>query len=137
MELNKLIQIGMQSSKTYRVKPEHTAIEVGSGSLKVLATPSLIAFMENTALNLLADHLPQGFSSVGVHIDMHHSAPTPIGGKVNVICQVKSINRASVTFSIKAQDEHEPIGQGQHTRAVIDVGRFRKRVFKKRSGKDT
>ena len=77
METKDYIRVGMKSEVSFLVETEHTAVHVGSGSLKVLATPIMVAYMERAARDLLAALLPAGYSSVGVHVDVRHLAPTP------------------------------------------------------------
>jgi len=131
MDLNELIQPGMLREETFLVEERHSAIHVGSGSLRVLATPWMIAFMENTARLLLAEHLPQGYSSVGAHVDVRHLAPTPVGSHVRVRTEVTEVDGLKVTFTVEAWDEQEQVGTGKHLRVVIDEGRFLKRVAAK------
>jgi predicted thioesterase len=118
----------------YPVAEEHTAVHVGSGSLRVLATPWLIAFMERTARLLLAEDLPAGTSSVGVRVEMRHLAATPVGGEVRTRAEVLSVEGRTVNFSIQAWDDQELVGEGQHQRVIIDEERFLKRVNAKLAG---
>lgn len=128
MDWEEIIQSGMTLENTYSVEAEHTAAHVGSGSLRVLATPWMIAFMERTARQSLGEHLPEGFSSVGVHIDVRHLAPSPVGSLVRARAEVQSVEGRQVTFLVSARDEHELIGEGTHRRFIIDEARFLKRV---------
>jgi len=118
----------------YSVSEEHTASHVGSGSLRVLATPWLIAFMERTARLLLAEDLPAGTSSVGVHVDVRHLAATPVGGQVQARAEVLSVEGPSVRFKVQAWDRQELIGEGEHERVIIDEERFLKRLNAKQGG---
>ena len=77
-----IFPVGMTSEQSFTVLEEHSAVHLGSGDLRVLATPWMITYMERTARDLLGQHLPQGSSSVGVHLDVHHLAATPVGAKV-------------------------------------------------------
>jgi predicted thioesterase len=128
MNLYELIKPGMAREETFLVQDEHSAIHVGSGSLRVLATPWMIAFMENTACQLLAERLPAGYSSVGAHVDVRHLAPTPVGAHLRVRTEVVAVDGIKVTFAVAAWDEQEQVGVGQHLRVVIDEERFLKRV---------
>ena len=131
MDLHKILKPGMTREDTFQVEDEHSAIHVGSGSLRVLATPWMIAFMERTARQLLGEILPEGYSSVGVRVDIRHLAPTPIGSTVKTSAQVTTIDGGKVNFTVSAWDEVEQIGEGQHQRVVIDEARFLGRVAKK------
>jgi fluoroacetyl-CoA thioesterase len=128
METHNFVKVGMKKESTFTVEEKFTASHVGSGSLRVLATPSMIAFMEITARSLLEEVLPDGYSSVGVHVDVRHLAPTPLGGQVRVVCEVVEVEAQQVRFAFQAQDGEEKIGDGSHKRVVIDVNRFLKRI---------
>ena len=131
MDVNDLFKIGLSREETFLVKDEHSASHVGSGSLRVLATPWMVAYMENVGRALMAERLPQGYSSVGAHLDVRHLAPTPVGQRVRVRAQVLGVDGVKVTFAVQAWDEAEQIGDGTHLRVVIDEARFLRRVQKK------
>jgi predicted thioesterase len=133
MEISQLIHPGMIREDTFPITIEKSAIHIGSGSSRVLATPWMIAFMERVSHRLLTCCLPEGFSSVGTHLDVRHLAPTPIGATIRVKAEVLSIDGIRVYFSIEAWDDQEKIGEGQHERVVIEEARFLKRVEKKKA----
>ena len=128
MNLAELIHPGMYKEEAFVVEEKYIATHVGSGSSRVLATPWMIAFMERVAHRLLAEHLPEGYSSVGALVNIRHLAPTPVGCSVRVRSEVKEIDGMRVIFSVQAWDEIEQIGDGQHQRVVIDQARFLRRV---------
>lgn len=134
MDVRDYIQPGMTKELTVQVEEQHTAAHVGSGSLRVLATPVMIGFMEFVARDLMAEHLPAGYSSVGSHVDVHHLAPTPLGGVVRVVCEVLAVDGPRVDFAVHAWDAQEKVGEGRHQRAAINEERFMKRVQAKQSG---
>lgn len=128
MELMEKITLGLREEQEFVVMEEYTAGHVGSGSLRVLATPSLIGFMERVARDLMERNLPQGYSSVGVWVDVRHLAATPVEAKVRVSCEVIEIDGRKVDFRVDAWDEIEKIGEGRHQRVAIDVNRFLQRL---------
>jgi len=132
MDFSEIIKTGMTVERTFPVEVQHSSLQAGSGGVAVLATPWMIAFMENAAFNLLESALPGGFSSVGVLVEVRHLAPTPIGGKVRVQAEIKVVEGMQVSFDLQAWDEGEQIGTGQHQRVVIDKARFLKRVNEKK-----
>ncbi len=134
MDLTEIIHPGLIKEESFSVDEDKTARHVGSGSSRVLATPWLIAFIERTSHRLLAESLPDGFSSVGVHIDVRHLAPTPLGSTVRVRAEVIALDGWRISFFIQAWDETELIGEGTHQRVVIDEARFLKRVEAKQRG---
>jgi len=131
MEAAELFKPGMSLEVSFQVEEQYTAKHVGSGALRVLATPSMIAFMERCSHSLLAQHLPEGKSSVGAWVDVHHLAPTPFGCKVRVRCEILEVDGPRVTFAVQAWDEQEKVGEGKHQRVIIDQERFLKRVQSK------
>ena len=134
MELMDNIKLGLKEEQEFVVQEEHTAGHVGSGSLRVLATPSMIGFMERVARDLMERNLPDGYSSVGVWVDVRHLAATPVDARVRVSCEVTGVDGRKVDFSVQAWDEVEKIGEGRHQRVAIDVDRFLQRLQAKLPG---
>ena len=134
MDLTEIIQPGLVKEESFPVDEDKTALHVGSGSSRVLATPWLIAFMERLSHRLLAERLPAGFSSVGVHVDVRHLAPTPLSSNVRVRTEVTALEGWRVSFVVQAWDETELVGEGTHQRVVIDEARFLRRVEAKQQG---
>jgi fluoroacetyl-CoA thioesterase len=133
MELAELIHPGMTREDSFEVSLENSAIHLGSGSSRVLATPWMIAFMERVSHRLLTCCLPEGYSSVGTHLDVRHLAPTPVGASIRIRAEVLAVDGIRVNFSIEAWDNLEKIGEGKHERVVIDEARFLRRVEKKKA----
>jgi fluoroacetyl-CoA thioesterase len=131
MNLSDHINTGMSLEQTFLVEEEHLAKHIGSGSVRVLATPWMIAFMERVSHQLLANHLPDSYSSVGYIVDIQHIAPTPLGSRVRVRANVAEISGLQVSFEVMAWDENEQIGRGRHLRVVIQPERFLIRVASK------
>ena len=131
MNLNNLIHPGMVEENRFTVEESHSASQIGSGDMRVLATPAMISFMEKTSHRLLMGHLPPGQSSVGIKVEVQHLAPTPLGSTVRVRSEVLHVDGLRVTFKIQAWDDQEQIGEGLHERTVIDEVRFLKRVSSK------
>ena len=115
---------GLRREDTYTVQNEHTAEHLGSGDLRVLATPSMILFMEMTARKLLAKYLPPGISSVGARVDVRHLAPSPVGAAIRTVAEIIEVNGNKIKFSIEAWDGHVQIGDGTHLRVVVEEARF-------------
>ena len=121
-----MILIGTKCRLEQTVTEELTAATVGSGALPVFGTPYMIAMMENAALTLLQHFIEEDKGSVGTQINVSHEAPTPIGMKVMVEAEVTAVseNGKMVDFAVRAWDETGLIGQGTHTRAIINNERF-------------
>lgn len=101
-----------------------TAARMGSGSLPVLATPALIAWMEEAACACCADRLEEGTTSVGTEMNMRHTAASPVGMRVTITAELTAAEGRMLTFRVAAEDAAGPIGEGEHTRAVVRSGRF-------------
>ena len=106
----------------------HTAEKLGSGSLPVFATPALVAFMENTAMKLLAD-LPEGETSVGTLINIQHLKASAVGEKICCTAQITEIDGRKYTFTLEAADSSGAIvGKGTHERFVVNAGKFMSKI---------
>lgn len=134
MEFGECITVGMKHEVAFQVDEQYTAFHIGSGELRVLATPSMIGFMERTSHQLLTRCLPEGYSSVGAQVDIRHLAPTPMGWTVRVTSEVLEVDGRKVTLAVEAWDDQEKVGEGRHQRVVIDLNRFLSRVEAKRQG---
>src|SRR6516164_1224004 len=113
------------------VGPEHTAPFVGSGRIAVLATPVMINLFEAAALAAVEHLLPAGHQSLGIHLDVSHTAATPIGLRVTATAEVIHLDGRTVTFKVAARDDFEEIGGGTHKRVVVSVERFDERAERK------
>src|SRR5271155_2658063 len=125
---------GLSGSAEITVGPEHTAPFVGSGRIAVLATPVMINLIEAAALAAIEHLLPTGHQSLGIKLDVSHTAATPIGLRVTATAEVLHAEDRTVTFRVEARDEFEPIGGGTHQRVVVSVERFDERVQRKVRG---
>ena len=121
-----MIEIGKSYTIEQVVTPEMTARAIGSGGLEVFGTPFMMAMMEHAAMDCVQPDLPEGKGTVGVEISSSHLAPTPVGMKVSATAEVTGVstNGKMITFKVTASDEEGLIGEGTHTRAVIDNARF-------------
>ncbi|MCU0485396.1 MAG: thioesterase family protein [Anaerolineales bacterium] len=131
MDWSTIFQPGRQREEVFQVGAGHLASHVGSGAVSVLSTPSMIAFMETTALRLLAEALPAGFSSVGVNVNVSHLAPSLPGASIRVTAEVRHLEGSLVDLVVQAWDGSELVGDGTHRRAIIDEARFQRRLAAK------
>jgi len=125
------LQIGLSAEEAWIVTEEMTASAWGSGSVQVFSTPAMIALMESTAVAAIDKILPDGFATVGIQIDVRHLAATPVGEEVRAEAEVIDMVGKRVTFSLRAWDDQDVIGEGTHTRYIIDVEKFMERVEKR------
>jgi fluoroacetyl-CoA thioesterase len=127
---------GLTGTAEIVVGPEHTAPFVGSGRIAVLATPVMINLIEAAALTAVEHLLPSGHQSLGIQLDVTHTAATPIGLRVTATAEVSEVQGRTITFRVAARDEFEPIGGGTHKRVVVSVSRFDERVQRKLARKN-
>jgi len=125
---------GLKGQAELVVGEEHTAPRVGSGRVRVLATPVMINLIEAAALKAAEHLLPPGHQSLGIHLDVKHYAATPVGMKIRATAEVTKIDGRTISFRVLAEDEKETIGDGTHDRVVVNVERFDKRVQRKLEG---
>lgn len=128
-----ILSVGLQGRCTLLVSEEHTAAHWGSGSLRVLATPQMIALMEQAAATSVESYLPEGCQTVGTLMQVRHIAATPVGGHVTVTTELIRIDDRVLTFHVQAHDEAGLIGEGEHQRYIINAERFMERALKRRS----
>ena len=128
-----MIETGMTHTVEKTVTADMTAKAIGSGGLEVLGTPYMMALMECAAMWCVQNELPEGKGTVGVEIASSHLAPTPVGMKITATAEVTGVsaNGKMITFKVSASDEDGLIGEGTHTRAVIDNSRFQQKCSDK------
>lgn len=118
------LEIGMTAEIEKVVTEKDTAASFGSGSVLVLATPMMIGLMENAALKAVDPNLPEDFATVGIHLDVKHLAATPVGMKAKAKAELLEIDGKKLKFKIEAYDEKDKIGEGYHSRYIINVPKF-------------
>ncbi|GAC1348762.1 MAG: thioesterase family protein [Vulcanimicrobiaceae bacterium] len=99
-----------------------------AGMPEVLATAMVVAIMEWAALETILPYLDDGEHSLGVRVDMTHTAPTGRGLPVRARATVTAVDASGVDFEIVASDATGVIGRALHRRAVVDGARFERRV---------
>ena len=124
--------IGMKNEVAGVSTEATSAVSMGSGSLNVLATPSMIALMERAASELIDRNLPPERTSVGISINVKHTAATPIGLKLRAEAIITAIDGRKIIFDVRAFDEREEIGRGTHERFVVDRAKFQSKADGKR-----
>jgi fluoroacetyl-CoA thioesterase len=122
---------GLKGSAELVVGEEHTAPFVGSGRVRVLATPVMINLIEAAALDAVERLLPAGHQSLGTRLDVRHYAATPVGMRVRATAELVQVDGRTLDFRVEARDEREAIGDGLHQRVVVNVARFDERVQRK------
>lgn len=105
-----------------------TAAFLGSGNLDVYATPAMIALMENSAMTAVQEGLPEGFTTVGIEINVKHIKATPMGMKVRANILLEKVDRNKLYFKVEAYDERGKIGEGSHVRYIVNGSEFLKKI---------
>ncbi len=112
------LQAGLKYSQSYETTERMRAPQLTHTD--VLSTPSMIGLIEGTCVRLTAPYLEDGENSVGMHVDIHHLAPTKIGQSVTISAEILEIAGNKIRYSILAMnDAGVKIGEGTHRRAVI------------------
>ena len=126
-----VIEIGMKGKVSTLVEKEDTALEVGSGSLLVYATPCMAALMEGAACEAIAPGLVDSETTVGTELNIQHLSATPVGLEVWAEAEVTAVEGKQITFQIQAFDEAGPIGNATHKRFLVQTERFLDKTYAK------
>lgn len=122
MEIN--LKVGLKYKETKTVTINDTASVFGSGAAEVFATPMMIGLMEAASMNAVKEYLPQGFSTVGISVNIKHLSATAVGKKVWAEAELVEVDRKRLVFKVDAYDEDKKIGEGTHERFIIDEQKF-------------
>lgn len=119
-----MLKEGLSHDSYLIVSLSDTAKAQGSGDMEVLATPRLVALMENAAMLTVAPSLADGETTVGSEISITHLAPSAVGVEVVATAALQSIEGRKLTFSVSAKEGDMLIGEGKHVRYIVDRQRF-------------
>lgn len=129
------IQPGLKGEIGLVVAEEHSAQHLGSGAVRVLATPQMVLLMERASVAAVDHLLPAGSSTVGAHLDIRHLEPTPIGFEVRAIAELVEVDGRRLTFRLQVFEEPfdggQLVGDGIHQRVIVSVQRFADHVARK------
>lgn len=113
------------------VTEDMLAVNVGSGSLRVLATPTVVALMEEASTKLADTFLDEGLTTVGTMVEIQHISPSPIGTKIKVESKLISNDGRSFKFEVTAYDNAGMIANGTHNRVSVKSEKFQKKADEK------
>ncbi|MBQ3174004.1 MAG: thioesterase family protein [Alistipes sp.] len=119
-----MLEKGLKHQSVMRVTDGNTAEFIGSGDMAVLATPAMIALMENAAMLAVALHLDEGDTTVGSMISTSHLKPSKIGATISAIAELVEVDGRKLSFKIEAYDGDVLIGSGEHVRYVVHREKF-------------
>lgn len=123
-----VIPIGEKATESVTVTRELTVAHFAEGMPEVYGTPLMIYLMEAAAAKAILPYLPPGWASVGTEVCIKHLAGTPLGFLVTATATVTSVSGRTVTYDVRAHDGVELIGQGTHSRSMIELERFNSRM---------
>ncbi|ORT98858.1 hypothetical protein D081_2361 [Anaerovibrio sp. JC8] len=118
------IKCGLKNTVTDKVTENNTARTMGSGSLEVYATPAMTCLMEKAATEALEPLLAEGWTTVGISLNVQHKAATPLGLGVRAEAEVTAVDGRKITFNVRAFDDKEEIGCGTHERFAVMKEKF-------------
>ena len=119
-----MVETGLKYTSELTVTDDVTAVKMGSGDMPVLATPAMMALMENAAMKAVAKELPEGCTTVGGHIESSHLRPTKVGDKVTATAEVTKVDGKKISFKVAAYCGDTLLGEGTHLRFIVDKERF-------------
>lgn len=119
-----MLETGLTHTSSLTVTEALTAKAMGSGDMPVLATPAMMALMENAAMTAVAPELPEGSTTVGGHIESSHLKPTPVGAEVKAEATLTKVDGRKLYFTVKAMQGDTVIGEGTHLRFIVDREKF-------------
>lgn len=123
-----MIEVGAHGSVELTVTDDDTAIAFRSGSVPVLATPRVVALVEEASVVALAGRMADGETTVGMRIQLDHLAPTPVGASVIAEASLDKIEGRRLTFTVSVTDGRGLVAVGKVTRVVVDLARFLERT---------
>ena len=123
-----MLKEGLTYTSQLTVTEAITAITIGSGDMPVLATPAMMALMENAAMLAVADHLPEGCTTVGGHIASSHLKPSKLGDEVTATATVTRVEGKKIEFKVEARCGDTLLGEGTHLRFIVDREKFMSRL---------
>ena len=125
------ITVGMKGEVGTTVEREDTALEVGSGSLLVYATPCMVALMEGAACEAIEEAMDESKTTVGTELNIQHVSATPVGLEVRAEAVVTAVEGKVITFEIHAFDEAGEIGKGTYKRVIVPTQKFLEKAYNK------
>ena len=121
---------GLSATVRYEIDEKRVIGFMGEEG-RVYATPELVRDIENTCRNLLLPHLDTGEDSVGIRVELDHTAATPFGMWVEITATLTALEGRRALFEVAAHDPVEPVARATHARFIVDVNKTLARLKKK------
>ncbi|MDR0421270.1 MAG: thioesterase family protein [Prevotellaceae bacterium] len=118
------IKLGLTAQSEVTVDMNNTAIHIGSGSLPVFSTPSLIALMENAAIKCIDGCFDKTLTTVGIALNIEHVKASATGEKIIAKATLVNICNRELLFELEAYDSKGMVGKGSHKRFLINIEKF-------------
>lgn len=115
-------------SLEFEVSASDFASHLGSGDLQVLGTPRLVAWMEGVTVALLERTQAPHCTSLGIHVDIRHQAPSVQGDRLEITARVEEVTGSKINFSVTALSAGQEVGRGTITRAHVNREKFLLRI---------
>lgn len=119
ININDFLSIGQNAMARRVVQHEDAADNYSNDFKNLLATPRLIHWAIDAAIETIDPYLPEDYASIGLSINFVHTAPTSLGMTVTVLASIAAMTDKDVTLSIKAWDEQGIIGHGTMKRSIV------------------
>ena len=129
--MTKQIEPGITGEKSTAVTLNNTALAMGSGELRVFATPAMIALIEGCCAESIEDLLDEGVTSVGTDVSIEHVSASPVGAGIVCKSTLTDCNGRRLDFRVEVFDTAGLIGTGTHTRYLVKADPFLKKAYAK------
>lgn len=126
-----ILSPGIINEKSIAVTIENTAVAMGSGTLRVFATPAMVALVEGCCAESVEDLLGEGITSVGTKVEIEHLAASPLGASILCKSTLIAVDGRKLSFTFEVYDNKELIGKGSHTRFTVDAEKFAIKTYAK------
>jgi predicted thioesterase len=128
MDKTEALKPGLSKEMAFTIEEKHAASHIGSGSVRVLATPSMILFIEITARTMIEEYLPETHTSVGTLVNVRHLAASPVGSTVRTEVFIEDVKENKITLGVSVWEGEKKVGEGTHERFVVERERFLQQI---------
>jgi fluoroacetyl-CoA thioesterase len=118
------VHLGLTAKIDLTVTSDDTAQAVRSGDVPVLATPRIVALVEEAAVAAVAGHLDDGETTVSMRVQLDHLAPSAVGSTVTASAKLEKVEGRRLKFSVSVNDARGLVAAGKVTRVVVERDRF-------------